>query len=97
MSDGAAIRVVALAAQAEMALVRRDPVAASLLAQAARAGAGRAEGPYLSAAADLARTVDLAGEDEAQPARKVAQALCRAGSLLSAAAALRSQASEEIG
>lgn len=64
--------------QAEIALVRRDPVAGSLLAQAARAAEGLAPGRALAAAASLARSVDLGSRaPAAAAARKVAQALCR--------------------
>ena len=61
-----------------MALVRRDPVAGPLLAQAARAADGLEPGPALAAAARLAREVDLADPAPGPAAcRKVAQALCR--------------------
>lgn len=68
------LRVVTLAAQAEMALVRRDDVAGALLAQAARAAEGMPCGPVLSAAADAVRS---GGDDEA--VRRAALSLCRIG------------------
>jgi aryl-alcohol dehydrogenase-like predicted oxidoreductase len=75
-ADG--LRLVALCAQAEIALVRRDPVAGPLLAQAARAGEGRRAGHALELAAGIARAVDLADRAPGPAAcRKVAQALCR--------------------
>jgi hypothetical protein len=62
-----------------MALVRRDPVAAALLSQAARHADGMPQGPAVAAAARLARASDPAGgTDEADAARKVVQALVRA-------------------
>lgn len=73
-----AVRLAALCAQAEIALVRRDPVAAALLAQAARAAEGLAPAEELAAAAALARRVDLTERAPASAAcRKVVQALCR--------------------
>lgn len=69
-----ALRVVTLAAQAEMALVRRDAVAGPLLAQASRAAAGMPAGLPLAEAARLARA---APEREAM--RQVALSLCRMG------------------
>jgi hypothetical protein len=73
-----ALRVAGWAAQSEIALVRRDPVAAALLAQAARAAAGLPPGPALEAAARLVRGTDLADRSPGPAAvRKVAEALCR--------------------
>ena len=73
-----ALRVGWFTAQAEMALVRRDPVAGPLLSQAARAADGLEPGPPLAAAARLARAVDLTDPAPGPAAcRKVAQALCR--------------------
>ncbi len=77
------LRVVALAAQAEMALVRRDEVAGPLLAQAARAAAATPAGPVLAAAADAVRA---RGGDEAT--RRAALSLCRIGLQEAQAAAL---------
>jgi hypothetical protein len=75
-----AARIVTLTAQAEMALVRRDPVAGPLLAQAARAADGLPPAPVLAAAAALARGDDPTDDAPASAARrKVVQALCRAG------------------
>ena len=72
------IRLVAMLAACEMALVRRDAVAGPLLRQAARAAAGRTEEPFIAAAAQIARDIDLADPNTANAAaRKVAQALCR--------------------
>ncbi len=74
-----AVRLCAALAQCEIALVRRDPVAAALLAQAARHADGLGPGALLGAAAGLARTLDLSSTDSLQAAgRKVVQALCRA-------------------
>lgn len=72
MSTADALRVATLAAQAEMALVRRDAMAAPLLAQAARAAVGTPAVEPLEAAATLAR---LAPEREA--VRQAALSLCR--------------------
>ena len=69
-----ALRVVALAAQAEMALVRRDAVAGALLAQAARAADGMPSGPALAEAARLVRT-----EPGREAVRQAALSLCRLG------------------
>lgn len=78
MSAVDAVRVVAVLAQCEIALVRRDPVATALLAQAARHAEGRPEGELVAAAARLARAADLtAPSGDARAARKVVQALCR--------------------
>lgn len=74
MSTADALRVVTLAAQAEMALVRRDVVAGPLLAQAARAGEGM---PAAGALAESARIIRAAPDSE--PARIVALSLCRMG------------------
>jgi hypothetical protein len=73
-----ALRVALLCAQAEIALVRRDPVAGALLAQAARAAEDRPGGDALALAARIARSVDL-GEPAPGPSacRKAVQALCR--------------------
>jgi hypothetical protein len=71
-------RLHAALAQCEMALVRRDNVAAALLAQAARHADGLPGGDLVAAAAQLVRAVDVQGsEPAARAARKVAQALCR--------------------
>lgn len=71
---GDLVRLTASLAQCEMALVLRDPVAAALLAQAARHARGLEHGDALAAAAELAR----AGEpDRDRAARKVVQALVR--------------------
>ncbi len=66
------------AAPAEMALVRRDAVAAALLVQAARAAADSPAEVPLREAATICRTLDLvdAGPD-ASAARKVVLALTR--------------------
>ncbi len=74
MSAADALRVATLAAQAEMALVRRDPVSGPLLAQAARAAAGTAAGDALHEAASLMRQAP-----ESEPVRQVALSLCRIG------------------
>jgi hypothetical protein len=74
-----AVRLVAALGAIEMALVRRDPVAGPLLAQASRAAAGLPVGPWVAAAAELAWAPDL--WDDGPPARarlKAVQALCRA-------------------
>lgn len=72
-----AVRLVAAMAAVEMALVRKDPVAGPLLAQARRAGEGTAAGEWLGHAAALSKGRDLAAA-EAFHCRKVVQALCRA-------------------
>ena len=73
------VRLCAALAQCEIALVRRDPVAAALLVQAARHADGLGPGALLHAAAGLARALDLASVEASQAAgRKVVQALCRA-------------------
>lgn len=72
------VRLHAALAQCEMALVRRDAVAASLLAQTARHAEGMSGGEMVAAAAQVARTVALDGTGPGErAARKVAQALCR--------------------
>lgn len=71
-ADG--LRVVTLAAQAEMALVRRDQVAGPLLAQAARAAEGMPAGPLLAQAAVLVRAAP-----EREAVRQAALSLCRMG------------------
>jgi hypothetical protein len=77
-----AVRLTASLAQCEIALVRRDPVAAALIAQAARHAEGLSPGPLVGAAARLSREVDTAaGTPEAAAARKVVQALVRAAAL----------------
>jgi len=73
MSSPDDVRLAAVLAQCEMALVRRDAVAGPLLAQAARHAEGLPGGPMAAAAARLVRTAGGAEE-----ARKVAQALTRA-------------------
>ncbi len=79
LSPADGVRLCASLAQCEIALVRRDPVAPALLAQAARHSDGLACGALVAAAAALARSLDPAGDDPAQRAgRKVVQALCRA-------------------
>ncbi len=69
-----ALRVVALAAQAEMALVRRDGVCGPLLAQAARAAAGTPAEPVLAEASRLVRTAP-----EREAVRQAALSLTRMG------------------
>lgn len=78
MTAAEAVRLGAALAQCEIALVRRDPVAAPLLAQAARHADGLAPGPLVAAAARLARGGVGDGTPEAAAARKAVQALCRA-------------------
>ena len=72
MSASDPLRVVALAAQAEMALVRRDAVAGPLLSQAARAADGMPAGPLLQQAAAMVR-----GEPGREAIRQAALSLCR--------------------
>lgn len=72
MSDADALRVVTLAAQAEMALVRRDAVAGPLLAQAARAAEGTPTEQLLTEAASMVR-----GEPDREAIRQAALSLCR--------------------
>ena len=89
VTAGEALRIAGWAAQAEIALVRRDPVAPALLAQAARAADGLPPGAALAAAARLARLADLADPAPGPAAcRKVAQALCRLAPSRPGAAAL---------
>lgn len=74
-----AVRLVAALGAVEMVLVRRDPVAGPLLAQAARAGEGTHVEGWLAAAARMVRDPGI--WDDAPPAaarRKAVQALCRA-------------------
>jgi hypothetical protein len=74
-----AVRLIAALAQCEIAMVRRDPVAGPLLAQAARAADGLPPGPLVAAAAAMWRRLGGDVPPEAAAAgRKVAQALCRA-------------------
>jgi hypothetical protein len=80
-ADG--LRLAAALAQCEMALVRHDPVAGPLLAQAARHADGMPGAGAAVAAAELQRA---AGEDAA--ARKVVQALTRAAVIENDAALL---------
>ncbi|MDX6646397.1 MAG: hypothetical protein QOK40_2124 [Miltoncostaeaceae bacterium] len=85
-----AVRLVAALARAEIALVRKDPVAAALLAQAARDADGLTPGPAVAAAARMARDVDLSADAPAAAAtRKVVQALCRVAAQDAQAALLR--------
>lgn len=74
MSRADALRVVALAAQAEMALVRRDAVAGPLLAQASRAADGTPAAPPLAEAARLMRAAP-----EREAVRQAALSLTRMG------------------
>jgi hypothetical protein len=84
------VRLTASLAQCEMALVRRDPVAGALLAQAARHASGLPSGPAAEAAAALARACDAAGDSaEAAAARKVVQALVRSALIEAEAGLLR--------
>lgn len=79
MTRGDAVRLCAALAQCEIALVRRDPVAPALLAQAARHADGLPPSPYVAEAARLARSVAVdADGPAAAAARKAVQALCRA-------------------
>lgn len=89
MTRADALRLVTQLAAVEMALVRRDPVAGPLLAQAARAAAGLPPGALVAAARDVSRAVDLCADGPAaRSARKVAQALCRAAAQSAQAALL---------
>jgi hypothetical protein len=75
-----ALRVAVLCGQADIALVRHDPVAGPLLAQAARAADGLPGGDHLALAAATARAVDLTDRSPGPAAvRKAVQALCRLG------------------
>lgn len=87
MPPSEAVRLIASLAQCEIALVRRDPVASSLVAQAARHADGLAPGPLVAGAARLSRAVDPAGRGpEAAAARKVVQAMVRAAAMEAEAA-----------
>ena len=81
VADG--LRLAAALAQCEMALVRHDPVAGPLLAQASRHADGMPGAGATAAAAALQRS---AGEDAA--VRKVVQALTRAAVIENDAALL---------
>lgn len=84
------VRLTASLAQCEMALVRRDAVAAALLAQAARHAEGLPQGPAVAAAARLARATDPAGRsDEGDAVRKATQALVRSALIEAEAGLLR--------
>lgn len=74
MTREQALRILSLASQVEIALVRKDPVAGPLLAQAARAARGLSCAAHLEAAARLSRGSDPT-KDHAL--RKVLQALTR--------------------
>jgi hypothetical protein len=87
MTRAEAARILALASQCEMALVRKDRVVGPLLAQAARAADGLAGAQTLALAARLVRDVDITIHE---PARKVAQALTRVATQEAQAALLRS-------
>ena len=79
MTTPDAVRLCAILAQCEIALVRRDPVASALLSQAARHALSLGPGELIGAAAGLARGLDPTDPTPAQEAgRKVVQALCRA-------------------
>ncbi len=77
MTRWEAVRLVAALAAVEMCLVRDDPVAGPLLAQARRAAAGTPVAPLLDEAAAINRAA-AAGGGADQAARKVTQALVRA-------------------
>lgn len=84
-----AVRLAASLAQCEIALVRRDPVAPALLAQAARHADGLPPGPAVAAAARLARDADVTARTPGPAAaRKVVQALVRAAAIEAEAALL---------
>ena len=83
MSAADEVRLAAALAQCEMALVRHDPVAGPLLAQAARHGQEMPGGSAAAAAAVLARA---GGGDPG--VRKVVQALTRAAVIENDAALL---------
>jgi hypothetical protein len=87
-----AIRLLALCAQCEMALVRRDAVVVALLAQASRAAPEGIAATALAHAANMARASDLLGEaGDARAARKAVQALTRIATQEAQAAALSEQ------
>ena len=84
------VRLTASLAQCEIALVRRDAVAAALVAQAARHADGMPSGPPAAAAARLARAADPAGPSPpSAAARKVVQALVRCAVIEAEAELLR--------
>ncbi len=83
---GDLVRLAASLAQCEMALVRRDAVAAALLAQAARHAEGLAGGAAVDAAAGLARAAAIERDDAV---RKVVQALVRSALIDAEAELLR--------
>ena len=83
------VRLAAALAQCEIVLVRSDPVAGALLAQAARHAEGLAGGEMVAAAARLARASGMGGAGpEGAAARKAVQALCRAAVIETDAALL---------
>ena len=87
---GDLVRLAASLAQCEIALVRRDPVAPALVAQAARHAEGMPSGAAAAAAARLARAADPAGTSpEAAAGRKVVQALVRCAAIEAEAGLLR--------
>ena len=87
---GDLVRLAASLAQCEMALVRRDPVAAALVAQAARHAEGMPSRAAATAAARLARAADPAGSSpDGAAARKVVQALVRCAAIEAEAGLLR--------
>jgi hypothetical protein len=92
VTQAEAVRLGAALAQCEMALVRRDPVAGPLLAQAARHAEGLPPGPLVAAAAGLVRAAAPPGTPEGDAARKAAQALCRAAVVAVDAALLGARA-----
>ncbi|MCB0882305.1 MAG: hypothetical protein KDC33_08840 [Thermoleophilia bacterium] len=88
MTRWEAVRLVAALGAVEMCLVRDDPVAGPLLAQARRAAAGTAVAPLLDEAAAISRATSGDGDAGARAARKVVQALVRAATQAAQAVAL---------
>lgn len=77
MSSPDLVRLAAVLAQCEIALVRHDAVAGPLLAQAARHADGLDGGAVVAAASRLARASGGEAGAEGAAARKAVQALCR--------------------
>lgn len=88
MSRTQAVRLVALCAQVEMALVRDDPVAAPLAAQAARAARGGECERLLAEASRLTREPTASAGAPRAARRKAIQALVRAAAQRAQAAVL---------
>lgn len=93
-----AVRLIAALGAVEMVLVRRDPVAGPLLAQAARAGDGTQVSGWLAAAARMLRDPEIWDDAPSSAARrKAVQALCRAAAQSAQAQLLATGRFEQVG